>query len=65
MDEDRPKKYFATVDILVFTGMLGVSGLVGIYFAYKARNSTEAVREYLMGGKRMSIFPISMSLIAR
>lgn len=62
MDE---KRTFDLLDCVVFALMLGVSAFVGIYHAYKARNNPDAVREYLIGGQKMSIFPISMSLIAR
>ncbi|KZC08682.1 Sodium-coupled monocarboxylate transporter 2 [Dufourea novaeangliae] len=44
--------------------MLGISAIVGVYQAYKSRKNADAVREYLVGGQNMSIFPISMSLIA-
>ncbi|KAL7298032.1 hypothetical protein TKK_0009039 [Trichogramma kaykai] len=57
-------KQFNAIDGVVFTGMLGVSALVGVYQAYKSRKNPEAVKEYLVGGQNMSIFPISMSLIA-
>ena len=59
------RRQFDLIDSIVFIGMLGVSALVGVYQAYKSRKNPEAVKEYLVGGKKMSIFPISMSLIAR
>ncbi|KAG7214205.1 hypothetical protein KM043_001548 [Ampulex compressa] len=52
------------IDCVVFAAMLAVSAVVGVYQAYKSRKSADAVREYLVGGQRMSVFPISMSLIA-
>ncbi|XP_066587746.1 sodium-coupled monocarboxylate transporter 1-like [Prorops nasuta] len=64
MDETGSKRAFDVLDYTVFTCMLGVSALVGVYQAYKSRKSPDAVREYLVGGQTMSIFPISMSLIA-
>jgi len=45
--------------------MLGISALIGIYQYYASRKKADAVGEYLVGGQKMSIFPISMSLIAR
>lgn len=67
MDEsnDSTENSFSVIDCAVFAGMLGISAVVGIYQAYKSRNNTDAIREYLVGGQNMSIFPISMSLIAR
>ncbi|XP_034186765.2 sodium-coupled monocarboxylate transporter 2 [Osmia lignaria lignaria] len=59
-----PQKSFDLIDCAVFAGMLAISAIVGVYQAYKARKNTDAVREYLVGGQNMSIFPISMSLIA-
>ncbi|XP_054002276.1 sodium-coupled monocarboxylate transporter 1-like isoform X2 [Hylaeus anthracinus] len=58
------QRSFEPIDCAVFAGMLGISAIVGVYQAYKSRKTTDAVREYLMGGQKMDIFPISMSLIA-
>lgn len=54
---------FGWTDYILFAGLLGISILIGIYFGFfstKQDNTTE----YLLGGKTMSFFPISMSLIA-
>jgi len=59
------RRTFDLVDSIVFIGMLGVSALVGVYQYYASRKKVDAVGEYLVGGQKMSIFPISMSLIAR
>ncbi|XP_076278533.1 sodium-coupled monocarboxylate transporter 2 isoform X3 [Lasioglossum baleicum] len=61
---DPTHKTLDLIDCAVFAGMLGISAIIGVYHAYKSRKSTDAVREYLVGGQNMSIFPISMSLIA-
>lgn len=58
-------KGFHVLDVIVFLGMLGVSAIIGIYQAYRARKSEEAAKEYLSGGNKMSVFPTSMSLMAR
>lgn len=65
MEDETVTRSFDVIDSIVFAGMLGVSALVGVYQAYKSRKNPDAVREYLVGGQNMSIFPISMSLIAR
>ncbi|XP_076378292.1 sodium-coupled monocarboxylate transporter 2 isoform X2 [Megalopta genalis] len=62
--EDAARKTFDLIDSAVFVGMLGISAIVGVYYAYESRKNADAVREYLVGGQNMSIFPISMSLIA-
>ncbi|XP_035736349.1 sodium-coupled monocarboxylate transporter 2-like isoform X1 [Vespa mandarinia] len=64
MDGSMEPRTFDIVDCIVFIGMLGVSAIVGIYQAYRSRKNPDAVREYLVGSQNMSIFPISMSLIA-
>lgn len=58
-------RYFDALDYLVFGGMLFVSAMIGVYFAFFAKQKQNTTHEYLMGGKTMGIFPISMSLIAR
>nr|XP_033338575.1 sodium-coupled monocarboxylate transporter 2-like [Megalopta genalis] len=62
--EEAARKTFDLIDSAVFVGMLGISAIVGVYYAYESRKNADAVREYLVGGQNMSIFPISMSLIA-
>jgi len=59
------RRTFDLVDSVVFIGMLGVSALVGVYQYYAFRKKVNAVGEYLVDGQKMSLFPISMSLIAR
>ncbi|XP_033301614.1 sodium-coupled monocarboxylate transporter 2-like [Bombus bifarius] len=58
------RRSFDTIDCVVFAGMLAISVVIGVYQAYKSRKNEDAVREYLVGGQNMSIFPITMSLIA-
>lgn len=62
MDSDER---FDVVDYCVFGGMLGASALIGIYFAFFAKQKQNTTKEYLMGGKKMGTFPMSMSLVAR
>lgn len=54
---------FGWTDYTLFVFLLGISMVIGVYFGFfKKQDSTT---EYLLGGKTMSFFPISMSLIAR
>ncbi|XP_075224865.1 sodium-coupled monocarboxylate transporter 1-like isoform X2 [Lycorma delicatula] len=54
---------FNWIEYLVFSLMLGLSALVGVYYGcYKGNQDT--VSEYMQGGKKMGVFPITMSLIA-
>lgn len=54
---------FSWPDYLVLVLMLFLCVLIGIYFGFKQKSSSE--NEYLMGGRNMSIFPVAMSLVAR
>ncbi|KAF0734737.1 sodium-coupled monocarboxylate transporter 1-like [Aphis craccivora] len=45
-----------------FVVMLGLSVVIGLYYGCFSKQNT--VSDYLLGGKHMSVFPITMSLIA-
>lgn len=53
---------FGVFDYVVFIGMLLSCCMVGLYHAFKKKSIGET--EYLVGGRNMSVFPVSMSLIA-
>jgi len=53
---------FNMSDYTVFAVMLVVCGIIGIYFGFIKKSSGED--EYLVGGRNMSTFPISLSLLA-
>ncbi|XP_071451106.1 sodium-coupled monocarboxylate transporter 1-like [Hetaerina americana] len=55
---------FSALDHTLFTGMLVVSAIIGIYFAFFAKQKQNTTAEYLMGGRKMGIVPVSLSLIA-
>ncbi|XP_020293871.1 sodium-coupled monocarboxylate transporter 1-like isoform X2 [Pseudomyrmex gracilis] len=55
---------FGWTDYILFGGLLGISVLIGVYFGFFSTKQNTTT-EYLLGGKTMSFFPISMSLIAR
>ena len=52
---------FGVVNYLVFSGMLGISAFIGIFFWCRGNHNTE---EILMGDRNMSTLPMTMSLIA-
>jgi len=54
---------FGWLDYLVFALTLGLSLLIGIYYAWKGAASSTA--KYLLGGKSMGIFPIAMPFASR
>ncbi|XP_018332183.1 sodium-coupled monocarboxylate transporter 1-like [Agrilus planipennis] len=63
VNEFISKIQFSWIDYTLFSTMLALSALIGIYFGFfgKKQDTTE---EYLLGGKTMKVFPVSMSLIA-
>lgn len=65
MDSVSNDRFFDTLDYVIFGIMLLLSALIGVYFAFFAKQKQNSTAEYLMGGKKMGVFPISMSLIAR
>lgn len=65
---------FGYIDYAVFVLMLLFCSIIGIYFGYKdhqthkknrfkARRDAEALN-FLMGGRKLKVLPVSMSLIA-
>ncbi|KAK6622118.1 hypothetical protein RUM44_001925 [Polyplax serrata] len=56
--------FFDALDYGVFAFMLLLSTAIGVYFAFFTKTKQNNTSEYLMGSKKMGIFPISMSLIA-
>ncbi|RLU23719.1 hypothetical protein DMN91_003925 [Ooceraea biroi] len=53
---------FGWVDYMLFSMLLLVSVLIGVYFAFFSKQ--DSTTEYLLGGKRMGCFPVAMSIIA-
>ncbi|XP_077277700.1 sodium-coupled monocarboxylate transporter 1 isoform X3 [Temnothorax americanus] len=53
---------FGMPDYTIFAAMLVMCGIVGIYFGFVKKSSGED--EYLVGGRNMSTFPVSLSLLA-
>ncbi|XKL67966.1 hypothetical protein PGB90_003457 [Kerria lacca] len=56
--------YLDWLDLTVFIGMLIISAFIGVYFAYFAKEKQNTISNYLMGGRTMSVLPVSFSLIA-
>ncbi|RZC32092.1 SSF domain containing protein, partial [Asbolus verrucosus] len=55
-------KHFKWPDCVILTIMLLICVLIGLYFGiYRGYTN---VQEYLMGGRKMKIFPITVSLVA-
>lgn len=56
---------FGEVDYVIFILMLVGCACVGVYCALGKKDSTDAATEYLMGGRKMKVFPIGLSLVVR
>lgn len=56
--------YFTSFDYGLFGVMLLLSAVIGIYFGFFAKRKQNNTTEYLLGGKKMTFFPIAASLIA-
>lgn len=56
---------FSGFDYVFFLFMLFLCILIGLYFGFVKKKEASAEAEYLMGGRKMGVFPISLSLIAR
>lgn len=61
--EDGSNRKFGAADYAVFTVMLLVSSLIGIYYRFTGDRQRTA-REYLMANKNMSVIPVAFSLMA-
>lgn len=56
-------QHFSWPDYLIFALMLLVCVVIGIYFALSSKSTSTL--DYLIGGRSMKVFPVSLSLIAR
>lgn len=61
--EDIDRKFFGTVDYVIFACTLLLSSIIGIYFAYIHRKNVTSV-EYLIANKSVSWLPIFISMVA-
>lgn len=58
---------FGWPDYSVFVLMLVSCAMIGVYFGFfeKKTKESEDESDYLVGGRKMKVFPVAMSLIAR
>lgn len=54
---------FSWVDYVVFVFMLAISAVVGVYWGFMKKQTTQ--NDYLLGGRNMKVVPVAMSLVAR
>lgn len=54
---------FSVPDYIVFAGMLAVSAGIGVYYGCSGSKQS-TTKEFLMGGRSMKVFPVSLSVLA-
>ena len=54
---------FHALDYVVFAAVLVISAGIGVFFAFAGKKK-QTTKDFLMAGKSMSIFPVSLSLLA-
>lgn len=57
--------HFSLIDYSVLASLLITSSLIGLYYGFIAKKRQNNTLEYFQGGKEITLFPISMSLIAQ
>ncbi|XP_055685455.1 sodium-coupled monocarboxylate transporter 2-like [Lutzomyia longipalpis] len=55
---------FSPVDYIFFVIVFVVSSSIGLYYAIKSRKTVTTTEEYLLGGRKMGLFPVSCSIVA-
>nr|XP_033809299.1 sodium-coupled monocarboxylate transporter 1-like [Geotrypetes seraphini] len=63
MSSSRIIGSFAVWDYVIFAGMLLISAVIGIYYAF-AGGGQKTSKEFLMGGRSMTAVPVALSLTA-
>ena len=64
------RKMFTTIDFCIFAAFLALAMLVGVYHALKSKREqakslkTEKTAEFLLGGRKLPIIPVCLSLLA-
>ncbi|XP_075748228.1 sodium-coupled monocarboxylate transporter 1-like [Rhipicephalus microplus] len=56
-------RYFQPADYCVLVAVLGLSTLIGVFFAWKDRRSTDK-KDFFGGSKQMQMFPVTLSMTA-
>ena len=64
MDEEKVKLSFTTIDYVLFAGMMLLSSLIGVYYGFFAKRKQNNTAEYLLGSKKMGVWPVAISLTA-
>lgn len=63
MDNSATDFKFDWLEYSVVAFMLLLSNLIGVYYTFFSKQTSFS--DYMLGGKSMGIFPVSMSVVAR
>ncbi|GAB0090056.1 Sodium/solute symporter [Sergentomyia squamirostris] len=61
---DAVNQSFSFVDSTILILMLIISMCIGVYHGYANRKTLKTELEYLMGGRKMAVIPVGMSILA-
>ncbi|GAB0090702.1 hypothetical protein DMENIID0001_054540 [Sergentomyia squamirostris] len=64
IENSRIYNFFSFVDYVIVTSMLLISMLIGFYHGFRNRKINNDELEYLMAGRRMSVVPVGLSIVA-
>lgn len=54
---------FGMAEYLVVLAMLLFSVLIGLYYTFWSKQ--DSYHEYMLAGRKMGVFPVAMSMVAR
>lgn len=61
--ESVPSMKFSWIEHVVFFTMLVASLAIGVYYGFKPKKKEETVDDYMLGGRKMPMIPVAMSLV--
>jgi Na+/proline symporter len=64
MEESNIKLSFSTIDYVLFAGMMFLSLMIGVYYGFIRKEKQNTTAEYLLGSKKMKVWPTAISLTA-
>lgn len=57
-------RLFNWVEYTIFFSLISTSALIGIYYGFRPKKHGETVEDYMLGGKKMPILPVALSLVS-
>ncbi|CAG9809480.1 unnamed protein product [Chironomus riparius] len=64
MENSKEKLSFSSVDYILFATMMLLSFLIGLYYGFFAKRKQNTTAEYLLGSKKLKVWPTAISLTA-